>query len=400
MTIIGERIKHLRKQLGLTQTDLAGEHMTKSMLSQIENGKALPSMRTLSYLAEKLGQEPGYFLEEKDEQGISELVREMETDYRKKDYAEVVRKTEPLLAAKLPMSIDVARIMEFYTEACFHTVHSGGEEAIKKAVEIYERFGLYVESAKAKYANYAHLFSQAKYGSSLDLIREVRREYEQKKIGKDTLFELELYYAEAVSLSALGMNLESREVMLAALALSKEQEVYYLTEHFLRMLGGNYYESGDKEKSTEYRNKARRYAEVTGNTETLAYIEMSEARVLNREGRYEEALTHIENVARIQQKKSGVYWMELGIYYYNTGRAEEAEDAFGRVVMPETAYHPLDRSNLYAADAYLARLYAAKGRIPEAKELSARAYDRVRDFPHNSSRDFIEETYQEFHKSE
>ncbi len=400
MTKIGERIKHLRKQLGMTQTELAGEHMTKSMLSQIENGKAMPSMRTLRYLAEQLGQDAGYFLGEDDGQGISELVRELETDMKHKEYAEIVRKVQPLLEGKLPMTLDVARMMEYYAEACFHTVHSGGEEAIRKAVDIYERFGLFVESAKVKYMNYAHLFSHGKYGSSLDLIREVRREYEQKKIGKDTLFELELYYAEAVSLSALGMNEESRDVMLAALTLSKEQEVYYLTEHFLRMLGNNYYESGDKEKSNEYRRKAKLYAEATDNKVTLAYIEMSEARIHNREGRYAQALELIEKVAGLQQKKSANYWMELGIYYYNTGHDEEAWDAFGRVVIPETAYHPLDRSNLYAADAYMARLSAKRGLLSEAAKLSARAYERVRNFPLNYSKNFIEETYRLFHKSE
>ncbi|RUT29115.1 helix-turn-helix domain-containing protein [Paenibacillus zeisoli] len=400
MTIIGERIKHLRKQRGMTQTDLAGEHMTKSMLSQIENGKALPSMRTLQYLAEKLGEEAGYFLGEEDERGITDLVREIEVDSKKKAYEEVVRKVLPLLSTKLPMTIDVARIMEFYAEACFHTVHPGGEEAVQRAVEIYERFGLYVESSKARYLNYAHLFSQGKYGSSLDLIREVRREYEQKKIGRDVIFELDLYYAEAVSLSALGMNRESRDAMLAALALSKEQEVYYMTDHFLRILGKEFYDSGEKEKAAEYRQKARVFAEFTGNRDNLAYIEMAEARVHIREGRYEEALAHIENVARIQQKKSAVYWLELGIYYYHTGQAEAALDAFSRVVIPETAYHPSDRSNLYAADAYMARLYAANGQTREAKELSARAYEKVKDFPHNRSRKFIEETYLDLHKSE
>ncbi|MNU59555.1 anaerobic benzoate catabolism transcriptional regulator [compost metagenome] len=400
MTIIGERIKRLRKQRGMTQTDLAGEHMTKSMLSQIENGKALPSMRTLQYLAEKLGEDAGYFLGEENEHGITELVREIEMNSKKKCYEEVVRKVEPLLGTKLPMSIDVARMMEFYAEACFHTVHRGGEEAVQRAVEIYERFGLYVESSKAKYMNYAHLFSQGKYGSSLDLIREVRREYEIKKIGRDVIFELDLYYAEAVSLSALGLNKESRDVMLAALDLSKEQEVYYMTDHFLRILGNKFYESGETEKAAEYRKKARVFAEFTGNQDNLAYIEMAEARAMNREGRYEEALAHIENVARIQQKKSAVYWLELGIYYYNTGQAEAALDAFSRVVIPETVYHPSDRTNLYAADAYMARLFAAKGQVREAMKLSSRAYERVKDFPYNRDRAFIDETYLELHKSE
>ncbi|MCT4573638.1 helix-turn-helix domain-containing protein, partial [Bacillus thuringiensis] len=54
MATLGEKIKTLRKEKKLTQTELVGSELTKSMLSQIENGKATPSMKTLQYIAEKL----------------------------------------------------------------------------------------------------------------------------------------------------------------------------------------------------------------------------------------------------------------------------------------------------------------------------------------------------------
>jgi len=60
----GEKIKALRKELKLTQSQLAGEEMTKSMLSQIENNNAMPSMKNLRYLANQLGKPISYFLDE------------------------------------------------------------------------------------------------------------------------------------------------------------------------------------------------------------------------------------------------------------------------------------------------------------------------------------------------
>ncbi len=61
---LGSRIKAARIAAGLSQRQLCGEHITRNMLSQIENGSAHPSMKTLGYLAEKLGKPVSYFLDE------------------------------------------------------------------------------------------------------------------------------------------------------------------------------------------------------------------------------------------------------------------------------------------------------------------------------------------------
>lgn len=54
------KIKALRKEK--TYTNRASRFGTdKSMLSQIENGKATPSMKTLQYIAEKLGCETSFY---------------------------------------------------------------------------------------------------------------------------------------------------------------------------------------------------------------------------------------------------------------------------------------------------------------------------------------------------
>ena len=59
---IGERLKSRRAFLGMTQAELAGEFITRNMLSQIENGTALPSLTTVMYLSERLSVSPDYFL--------------------------------------------------------------------------------------------------------------------------------------------------------------------------------------------------------------------------------------------------------------------------------------------------------------------------------------------------
>lgn len=59
---IGEKIKKIRTAKLMTQSDLAGSHITRNMLSQIENGSAQPSMATVLYIAQRLNVSPGFLL--------------------------------------------------------------------------------------------------------------------------------------------------------------------------------------------------------------------------------------------------------------------------------------------------------------------------------------------------
>ncbi len=61
---LGEKLRRSRLEAGLSQRQLCGEEITRNMLSLIENGTAKPSMKTLQYLAARLGKPVGYFLGE------------------------------------------------------------------------------------------------------------------------------------------------------------------------------------------------------------------------------------------------------------------------------------------------------------------------------------------------
>ena len=65
---IGEKIRSLRLAKRMTQTELAGDQITRNMLSLIENGSALPSLPTVIYLSERLGVPTGMLLARADEE--------------------------------------------------------------------------------------------------------------------------------------------------------------------------------------------------------------------------------------------------------------------------------------------------------------------------------------------
>ena len=65
---IGEKIKTLRQNKKMTQNELAGDQITRNMLSLIENGSALPSLPTIIYIAERLNVPVGMLLADANEE--------------------------------------------------------------------------------------------------------------------------------------------------------------------------------------------------------------------------------------------------------------------------------------------------------------------------------------------
>lgn len=61
---IGQRVLAARQEAGLSQRQLAGENITRNMLSAIEHDKARPSLETLGYLSQVLHKPVSWFLGE------------------------------------------------------------------------------------------------------------------------------------------------------------------------------------------------------------------------------------------------------------------------------------------------------------------------------------------------
>ena len=91
---LGKKIRDLRISRGLTQTDLAGDRITRNMLSLIENGSASPSVSTLIYLAERLDVPAGYFIprDEREEERLFRLtfIEELRKAFGERDWKKCV----------------------------------------------------------------------------------------------------------------------------------------------------------------------------------------------------------------------------------------------------------------------------------------------------------------------
>lgn len=87
---IGKKIREIRTEKLMTQSQLAGDEITRNMLSRIENGAALPSLGTVMYLAKRLGVPAGALLcDDNDEYNFkkSSLIKKIRDSFSASEYA-------------------------------------------------------------------------------------------------------------------------------------------------------------------------------------------------------------------------------------------------------------------------------------------------------------------------
>ncbi|MES5847226.1 MULTISPECIES: helix-turn-helix transcriptional regulator [unclassified Bacillus cereus group] len=398
MATLGEKIKALRKEKKLTQTELAGSELTKSMLSQIENGKATPSMKTLQYIAEKLECEPSFLLEE-DEGKIVELIQKMEP-LIKANGDEVYKTLLPIVQTDLPPTLNTARLYKQFITAAAVMNDYNIEYYVETAVSIFEKYTLYRESTETKLLFYYMLFKQKKYKECLQMIATIRDEYKTKNLEMDLITHIQLYLKEAIILLAYGSYEKCEKVILDALAFSKKHQVYYKTDEFYRILSYQKIITTDKEQYLYYIKKSEQFAIFTEDTLSAANIDILKAYYYNTiTNEYTIALEHLEQFREKLKndpifQDDGLYYLEKGKSLYGLKRYKEALEALKHATIPDYMSHPLDQSWLLTAGSYRALCYIElqdkKSALTEAKE----AVQTIDSYPDSIFSSFIKETLQ------
>ena len=399
MATLGEKIKALRKEKKLTQTALAGSELTKSMLSQIENGKATPSMKTLQYIAEKLECETSFLLEE-DEEEIVELIQKMEPLIKSNKCDEVYKTLLPIVQKELPLTLNTARLYkQFITGAAIMNDYNI-EYYVETAVSIFEKYTLYRESTETKLLFYYMLFKRKKYKECLQMIATIRDEYKAKNLEMDLITHIQLYLKEAIILLAYGNYEKCEKVILDALAFSKKHQVYYKTDEFYRILSYQKVITADKEQYLYYIKKSEQFAIFTEDILSIAIIDILKAYYYNTiTNEYTIALEHLEQFREKLKDEpifqdDGLYYLEKGKSLYGLKRYKEALAILKHATIPDYMSHPLDQSWVLTAGSYRALCYIElqdkKSALKEAKE----AVQAIDSYPDSIFTSFIKETLQ------
>ncbi|MCY1691719.1 helix-turn-helix transcriptional regulator [Exiguobacterium sp. SL14] len=245
--MLGERIKQIRKQKKMTQTDVATGIITKSMLSMVENGKATPSLPALQAIARRLQVTvEELMLDPRDVQmrKLIETIRSRNTTYHSDEKVQEILR--PYLVPETN-SYWQGQVFHEYGDALRMSDPELGLTYFEKAEQVFQQLGRQDEQLLAQIAKVYFLFNLKRTKEAYELIEimDVPREiplapktylkFQILRVLRSSMFDD--HYAEAIALLREGVQ------------YMREQDVYYHVISFQRFLGLFLYLEGEVEQS-------------------------------------------------------------------------------------------------------------------------------------------------------
>ena len=296
MSTLGERIRTLRKQRKMTLEALAGDQLTKGMLSLIENNKANPSMESLSYIAERLGVEVAELLEEVSTQELREVLEKAEK-LANTEFDEITDEHEQIIALidpyieKLTQGYEAARLLDIYSRSLQLEKKEGWQVHSDKAAQIYDQMNIIPRLASIGIFKSLVKFAEHDYESALAILLKERSDIEARNVFIDPLTRLDFDYLEAVLHYAVGDADEAIRAMNNGIKFSKERQVFYRIDHLYRLATFHAMMTGDEEAKKYYERKMELYGEFADDKDSVFFTVFTNVHYMTSYKKtYEEAL--------------------------------------------------------------------------------------------------------------
>jgi len=259
---LGEKIRRARINAGMTQSELAGDFITRNMLSQIENGIAMPSLQTALYISDKLGVDAGLLFSENNDEEMFFLTRKL--PLLKNEYAKGnIDKCIELCGDEKNIGDEANLIF--------------GECCIKKAYDLYTKGRLKqalksAESAVRSVSKTIYSSDSIRFKADIieemvaytaPLLKQTKRKYEEKEFLRNYYkenSEHKVFYAMQAAAESLIESEKYNEALELLCDILKNEEK--LSIPLLYTVCSNievcYSEHKDYEKAYKYSQEAKR----------------------------------------------------------------------------------------------------------------------------------------------
>lgn len=401
--MLGERIRKLRKQKKMTLEALAGDALTKGMLSLIENNKAKPSMESLTYIAQQLGVEVTDLLEEISSQELREILEKAEKIYNQDpeevndQYKQLIALIEPY-AGRLANGYESARLLDIYSRSLYYEKKDGWHELLNKAAQIYDQMNLTSRRASLGVFRSVDKFFAHDYTESLNIHLSERRKIEATHAYIDPITRLSLDYHEAALYFAVGDTDSATRVMNEALNFSKENRIFYLIDDLYRLAAGYAMMSKNIEKKAYYTKKLKQYEEFADDMNSKWFCELIHIdSLISEKHEYAKAIKWTDKILENDEKPEdyqAYFLIEKGRALYNLGQFSEALHCLEQISIPSYIHHPFDLSIFYIADSYKALCYLEQNNLKAAIQFAEIAIKNFDSLPDTSFKAFCHATYQ------
>jgi transcriptional regulator with XRE-family HTH domain len=267
-SVIGKKIRELRKAVGITQGELAEEICTQALISRIENGDIYPSATALYQISVKLGVDVNYFFEIGTTPRLDYII-EVEKQLR---YLRVYRKYEEMMELvkneeKNPLFYKDNELLQLL---CWHKgiyqfeVKQDAETAFSL---LHKAFHLTAHQKKAMSeremeilaSNGAIHYNKHQYDESLHYFKKVE-------------IKTKLFYNIARVLTRLGELEESSEYCHKAIRWCFDEELLWGLGELHYQIGYNYELKNQYEEALPYFKRALQMFELRNDEPYVAFL--------------------------------------------------------------------------------------------------------------------------------
>ncbi|TMU84289.1 helix-turn-helix transcriptional regulator [Bacillus sp. BHET2] len=281
-SVIGKKIKELRKIVGLTQGELANGICTQALISRIEKGDIYPSATSIYQISKKLGVDVNYFFEigmTPRLDYVKEVERQLKKLRVKLKYDEIIEivKTEE----KNPLFIkDDSNLQLLYWHKGIYVneVEQDKEEALlilEKALSLtYNKKKAMSEREMNILISTGILeFSRGHYERALEIYQSVNECLAYSDQLSDKSIKTRLLYNTARVLTRLGKYRESVQYCEEGIRWIIEEETLYGFAQLNYHIGYNLELEENYQEALPFLTKAAMLFEIQFNTKLTTFIE-------------------------------------------------------------------------------------------------------------------------------
>lgn len=405
MNSLGTRIRNLRKERKLTLEALAGDRLTKGMLSQIENDKAKPSMESLDYIAERLGVKASELLEEIAPSTIRHLLEQVEIFYAElqlgdtKNLDPTIEMIKPYVE-ELPLSYEAGRLLYIYAVAQYQAGITTWESPLNRARFIFKEINLLSHWFETYVIQSAVFMEGRNYNMAYSCILQAKVEAEQENYQLDSRDAGKMAYYISIFQLAIGEYEAGKQLVKESIANAHKNQFYYYIDDMYRIAAFCAMVDNDFEQAEHLITKLEQYRVFVEQADVDAFIFKLRAHYYNNYTHdYKKALEEIERFRPLMDMggikfDKNLYYCEKGKSLYLLGRYEEAKEAFEHfTTIPSFILHPFDILGFNECFSYKALCYAHFGELTTAYEIAKMAYKDSQDLIDLPYKQKIEETY-------
>ncbi|HWI47807.1 MAG TPA: helix-turn-helix transcriptional regulator [Rummeliibacillus sp.] len=404
MDTLGNRIRTLRKQRKLTLAALAGEHITKGMLSLIENDKANPSMETLQYIAEQLQVDVSSLLEEVSIVELRDILEKVEEIYNDNTHfedgprLEIAHLIKPYIE-ELPVCYESGKLLFYYAKVLSDLKMDNWEQSLERGLAMFKEMNMMNEWMKMEILRFSIYFYDHNYEQALNVGLATEEEAKSKHYMIDTITILDLLYYIAVTYLGINERNKGLDYLQKGLQLSKKNRLFYKIDDIYRVACYQAIMDDDDDARTYYFNKLEQYATFAEDELSYGYMFLIQIHYYNSFAHdYEKASNLLEQYSKIKAEdfaNTYFYLVEKGKNLYYLSQIDEALQELEKFKeMPPYLHHPYDLSMLAEIYSYKALCYEQKGQLSKALEEAKKGVDFIAPFIDTPYKKFINQTYE------